>query len=472
MSGPSYDAVVVGSGPNGLAAAIEIARTGKSVLVLEAADTIGGGCRSAPLTDPGYVHDVCSAIHPTGAASPYFRTLPLDIDWIHPDFAAAHPMDDGTAVTLSRSISDTAAGLGDDATRYVKLMGRLVENADKIIPALQGPVIPIPKHPLLVTRFGMLTARSALSNAKALLRTNRARALIAGTAAHPMLPLRTLPAHGVWLLFHLCAHTTGWPFPRGGSQAIPDALAKYLRSLGGEIECGRRVASLRDVPSSRAVLFDLTPRQIVDIAGEELPRLYRRRLSRFKYGPGVFKVDYALSEPVPWKAAECTRAGTVHLGGTYEEIAASEAAVAMGRHPDRPWVIVAQQSVFDETRAPRGKQTLWTYCHVPSGSTVDMTECLENQIERFAPGFRDTIVARSVKTPADLEAYNENYIGGDIAGGLSNLRQFFTRPIVKVNPYATPNPRLFICSSSTPPGAGVHGMCGYHAARSALKTLA
>jgi len=471
MSGPAYDAVVVGAGPNGLAAAIEIARAGRSVLVVEAGDTVGGGSRSAQLTRPGFVHDVCSAIHPLGAASPYLNSLPLDFEWIHPDYCAAHPLDDGTAVTLSRSIGDTAASLGPDATRYVKFMGRLVEHAEATIGALQQPVIPFPHHPLLVTRFGLLTAKSAATDGRALMHGERGRALIAGTAAHTFLPLRSLPAHGVWLLFHLCAHATGWPLAKGGSQSIADALAKYLLSLGGEVECGRRVASLRDVPSSRVVLFDLTPRQIVKIAGDELSSGYRRRLSRFRYGPGLFKIDYALSEPVPWKAEHASRAGTVHLGGTYEEIAASEKAVFHGEHPARPWVIVGQQSIFDPSRAPAGKQTLWVYTHVPSGSTVDVTGAVEAQLERFAPGFRDTVIERAVRTPADLERYNENYIGGDIAGGLSNLRQFFTRPVVKLNPYATPNPRLFICSSSTPPGAGVHGMCGYNAARAALDRL-
>jgi len=471
MSGPTYDAVVVGSGPNGLAAAVAIARAGRSVLVLEASDTIGGGSRSAPLTQPGFIHDVCSAIHPLGAASPYLKTLPLDIEWIHPDLCAAHPLDDGSAVTLSRSVGDTAASLGEDATRYIKLMGPFVEHADAVIKGLQSPLLPVPQHPILVTKFGLRTMESALTNGKALFHGDRARALISGTAAHAMVPLRTLPAHGVALLFHLCAHTAGWPMPRRGSQSIPDALAAYLASLGGKIECGRRVATLRDVPSSRVVLFDLTPRQIVDICGEDLPAAYRRRLSHFRYGPGVFKIDYALNAPVPWKASEVGRAGTVHLGGTYEEVAASEWAVTKGRIPERPWVIVAQQSVFDETRAPAGKHTLWTYCHVPSGSDVDMTNAIEDQLERFAPGFRDTVIERAVRTPKDFERYNENYIGGDIAGGLSNLRQFFTRPIVKLNPYTTPNPRLFICSSSTPPGAGVHGMCGYNAAQAALKSL-
>lgn len=461
----------MGAGPNGLSAAITIAASGNSVLVVEAADTVGGGSRSAQLTQAGFVHDVCSAVHPLGAASPYLRTLPLDMEWIHPDIPLAHPLDDGSAVTLQRSLSDTAAGLGDDATVYVKMMGRLVEHSEELIEALQSPVLPFPQHPFRMARMGLLTATSAFSDGKRLLRTKRARALISGTAAHACLPIDTLPAHGIWLLFHMCAHTTGWPIARGGSQAIADALAGHLRELGGTIECGRRITSMRELPSSRIVLFDLTPRQVVSIAGDELSSRYRRRLSKFRYGPGVFKIDYALDEPVPWTATEARRAGTVHVGGTYEEVAESEETVAKGGHPARPWALVAQQSLFDDTRAPAGKHTLWAYCHVPSGSTVDMTNPLEDQLERFAPGFRDVVRARHVTFPADLERYNENYIGGDIAGGLSDIKQFFTRPLVSLHPYRTPNPKIFLCSSSTPPGAGVHGMCGHHAARAALRRL-
>jgi phytoene dehydrogenase-like protein len=466
-----YDAVVVGSGPNGLAAAVEIARNGRSVLVLEAADTIGGGTRTKELTLPGFRHDVCSAIHPTGAASPFFTSLDLGIEWIYPDIDSAHPMDDGTAVALERSIEATAHSLGSDAKRYERIMRPIVRHAKEIVEGTQSPVLPFPKHPFVLATFGALTAASAWSKGKLLFRGERARALAAGTAAHTLLRIDTIPAHGVWLLFHLCAHTTGWPFPRGGSQAVADALATKLRSLGGEIECDRRIGSMRDIPSSRTVLFDLTPRQLVDIAGDELPARYKRRLSKFRYGPGTFKIDYALDGPIPWKAAEGSRAGNLHLGGTYEEIAASEDAVTRGRHPERPWVIVAQQSLFDDTRAPAGKHTAWVYCHVPAGSDVDMTDRIESQLERFAPGFKDIVAARHTTGPRDFERYNENYIGGDIAGGLSNLSQFFTRPLAKIDPYATPNPRLFLCSSSTPPGAGVHGMCGYWGARSALKRL-
>jgi phytoene dehydrogenase-like protein len=468
---PDYDAVVVGSGPNGLAAAVELARHGLSVVVLETAETIGGGTRTQELTLPGFRHDVCSAVHPLGVASPFFTSLDLDIDWVHPDIDNAHPMDDGSAALLQRSIEATAQSLGTDAKRYERIMRAVVSRAEAVVEGTQSPALPMPRHPFTLASFGALSILSAFTDARALMRGDRGRALLAGTAAHTFLRINTIPAHGLAWLFNMCAHVGGWPFPRGGSQAVPDALAKKLAEHAGTIVCGHKVSSMDDVPSSRVVLFDLTPRQLVEIAQDELPAAYRRRLERFRYGPGTFKIDYALDAPIPWKATEARRAGNLHLGGTYEEIAASEDAANRGQHAERPWVIVAQHSVFDDTRAPEGKHTAWVYCHVPSGSTVDMTDAIENQIERFAPGFRDTVLARATKTAADFERYNENYIGGDIAGGYSDLRQFFTRPIPKLDPYATPNPRLFLCSSSTPPGAGVHGMCGYHAARSALKRL-
>ncbi|MEX2393438.1 MAG: NAD(P)/FAD-dependent oxidoreductase [Actinomycetota bacterium] len=467
----TYDAVIVGAGPNGLSAAVELASHGHSVLVLEAASTIGGGTRTQELTLPGFTHDVCSAFHPMGVASPFFNRVGLDIDWVFPDADLAQPLDDGTAAILERSVEATAEGLAPDTHRYKRLMNGLLARGNDILEATQSPALPFPKHPLLLAAFGALTALSAVSDAKLLFRGERARALFSGSAAHTTVPIRSLPGHGLALLFHICAHTSGWGFPRGGSHAITDALAERLRSLGGEIVCDHPVQTLTNVPQSKVVLFDTTPKQLIDIAGDQLSTRYRTRLKRFRYGPGVFKIDYALDGTVPWKAGEMSRAGVVHLGGTYEEVAASERAVNRGEHPERPWVIVGQQSLFDDTRAPAGKHTLWTYCHVPNGSTVDMTGAIEGQLERFAPGFNDLVLAKSVRRPADLERENENYIGGDIAGGFSNLRQFFTRPIPKLDPYATSNPRLFLCSSSTPPGAAVHGMCGYWAARSAMKRL-
>jgi phytoene dehydrogenase-like protein len=471
-SGGPLDAVVVGAGPNGLAAAVELARNGCSVLVCEASETIGGGARTQELTLPGFHHDVCSAIHPLGVASPFFESLSLDVDWVQPKAPLAHPLDDGTAVMLQGSIEDTAAGLGADSGRYQRLVRWLVKRRDEILETTLSPFVPRPRRPVAGAMYGALVLASAVSGGRALLRTERARALIAGTAAHAMLPLRSVPAHGLWPLFHMCAHTTGWPMPRGGSQAIPDALAVKLRSLGGEIECGRPVRSLADLPPSRVALFDVTPKQLARITGDALPSRYLGRLESFRYGPGVFKIDYALDAPIPWKAPEAAEAGTLHIGGTYGEVAASEKDAVRGRHSDRPWVIVGQQSLFDPTRAPAGKHTAWMYCHVPHGSTKDMTGTVEDQIERFAPGFRDIVLARATKSPADLEGYNENYVGGDIAGGWSNLRQFIMRPVPGLRPYQTPNPRLFLCSSSTPPGPGVHGMCGYHAARAALRELA
>jgi phytoene dehydrogenase-like protein len=465
----SYDAVVVGAGPNGLSAAVELASSGRSVVVLEAQPTIGGGTRTQELTLPGFKHDVCSAVHPMGIASPFFDKIGLDIDWVFPDADVAHPLDDGGAAILERSVEATAEGLAPDAHRYRRLMDALLPRRDDLLDATQSPALPFPKHPLLLAAFGALTTMSALTDAKFLFRGERARALVSGSAAHTTVPIGSIPGHGLWLLFHICAHTTGWAFPKSGSHAITDALATRLRSLGGEIVCGQPVRSLTDVPDSKVVLFDTTPKQLIAIAGDQLSVRYRTRLERFRYGPGVFKIDYALDGPMPWKASDASRAGVVHLGGTYEEVAESERAVNRGEHPERPWVIVGQQSLFDDTRAPAGKHTLWTYCHVPNGSTVDMTDALEGQLERFAPGFRDLVLAKSVRRPMDLERENENYIGGDIAGGFSDLRQFFTRPIPKFDPYATTNPRLFLCSSSTPPGAAVHGMCGYWAARSALK---
>jgi phytoene dehydrogenase-like protein len=467
-----HDAVVVGSGPNGLAAAITLAQAGLSVLVLEAAETIGGGARSAELTLPGYIHDVCSAVHPLGAGSPFFRMLPLaehGLEWIHPPAPLAHPFDDGTAATLERSVEATGETLGRDATAYRKLMAPLVADWDKLAVDLLGPLRLPPRHPLALARFGWHAISSARGLAERLFEDERACALFGGMAAHSMIPLDQPPTAAFGLVIGLLGHAVGWPLPRGGSQRITDALAYYLRSLGGEVVTGVHVQSLDELPRAGAVLCDVTPRQLLRIAGQRLPAGYRRKLAGYRYGPGVFKVDWALDGPIPWQATECTRAGTLHLGGTLEEVAAAERVVWWGEHPEKPYVLLVQPSLFDATRAPAGKHTAWAYCHVPHASTFDMTERIEAQIERFAPGFRDLILARSVKSAVEMEQYNPNYIGGDINGGVQDWGQLFTRPVFRLVPYSTPLKGLYICSSSTPPGGGVHGMCGYFAARAALR---
>lgn len=467
-----YDAVIVGSGPNGLSAAIHLARNGRSVAVFEAKEQVGGGMRTAELTLPGFHHDVCSAVHPLGVASPFFQSLPLydhGLEWLQPEVALAHPQDDGTAASLYQSIAKTAASLGPDGERYTELMAPLARRWDEILPGTLGPVLRWPSHPIAMARFGLGAARSATGFARRAFVDDRARALFAGMAAHAIVPLERPLTAAFGLVLGVTAHTDGWPIARGGSMAIADALAAHLRVLGGDIVTGQRVGSLDELPSAKAYLLDLTPRQVVRIAGKRLPDGFRRRMMRFRYGSGAFKVDYALSGPVPWKAEACARAGTVHLGGTMAEIAASERAVASGRHPARPFVLVVQQSVVDATRAPAGQHTLWAYCHVPHGSTMDMTDRVEEQIERFAPGFRKLVLARRATPPAALQEYNENYIGGDINGGSAAGWQLFFRPRFALDPYRTPAKGIYICSSSTPPGGGVHGMCGYWAAKSALE---
>ncbi len=467
----SWDAIVVGAGPNGLAAAIVLAQAGRSVLVLEAAATIGGGTRTAELTLPGFRHDVCSAIHPLALASPFLRTLPLrehGLEFVHPEIPLAHPLDDGTAVALHRSIDETAAGLGDDGEAYRRLLQPLAGDWEALAGDLLGP-LRLPRHPVADARFARAGLRSATGLARSRFAGARARALLAGSAAHSMRPLESPTTAGFGLALMLFGHAVGWPAAVGGSQAITDAMASLLRSLGGEIETGREVRTLGDVRGARAVLFDLGPRQILAIAGSGLPPRYRRSLARYRHGPGVFKLDYALDGPVPWTAPECRRAGTLHLGGSLEDVARAEAEVARGRHAARPYVLVAQQSLFDPTRAPSGAHTLWAYCHVPNGSTLDARAAIERQIERFAPGFRALIRTGSAIGPAELQAYNANYAGGDINGGAADLRQLWARPAARRVPYATPDPRLFVCSSSTPPGGGVHAMCGWHAAQAALR---
>jgi phytoene dehydrogenase-like protein len=461
------DAVVVGAGPNGLAAAIALARAGRSVRVLEAADTVGGGSRSAELTLPGFVHDICSAVHPHPLASPFLRELPLaehGLELVQPELALAHPLDDGTAVAFDRSIEVTAASIGGpDGDVYRKLMEPLVRDAEKLLPAILGPLRPT-RHPLALSRFGLLGLRSAEGLAKRF-EGQRGRALIAGNAAHSMLRLDASPTGAVALVLLLTGHAVGWPVARGGSQKVADALASIARSHGAEIVTGHRVERIDELDDARAVLLDLTPRQIVAIAGHRLPDRYRRALERYRYGPGVFKLDWALDGPIPWTAPECLRAGTVHIGGTFEEIAASE----RGDGGARPYALLSQPTVCDPSRAPAGKHVGWAYCHVPAGSTADMTDAIEGQVERFAPGFRERILARASMNAEGMEAYNPNYVGGDINGGLMDLRQLFTRPVARPVPYTTPDERLFICSSATPPGGGVHGMCGYFAAKAALR---
>lgn len=471
QSQSAVDAVVVGAGPNGLSAAIVLARKGLRVVVLEANEAIGGGARTESLTLPGYLHDVCSAIHPMGLVSPLFRTLPLvehGLTWIESPLAIAHPLDDGSAAVLEQSIDATAKSLGEDGDAWRRLMEPLARNSAALFDEILRPIRLVPRHPFLMARFGLNGLRPALDVAKRF-KGDGARALFGGCAAHSFLPLSATASASFGMVLALAGHAVGWPAAKGGSVAITNALASYFRSLGGEIRTGVRVTSMKELPPSRAVLFDVTPRQLAKIAGDELPRGYVNRLTKFKYGPGVFKVDWALDGPIPWTAAACRRSATVHVGGTIEEVAEHEAAIWQGRVTEKPFVLVAQQSLIDETRAPAGKHTGWAYCHVPNGSTMDMTDVIERQIERFAPGFRDRILARHTMNSAQFEAHDANFIGGDIAGGANGLLQFVTRPFPKLDPYATPNKRIYICSSSTPPGGGVHGMCGFWAATSALE---
>lgn len=471
MRNNSYDAVVIGSGPNGLVAGIRLAQENLSVLIVEADAAIGGGVRSAELTLPGYVHDVCSAIHPLALGSPFFNALPLEqcgLEFVQPPVSLAHPFDDGTAVVIEKSIEKTAEKLGGDSENYCKLVKPFVENWERLAPDILAP-LRFPNNPLLMAKFGLKAFQSARSLANNQFDDIRAKAVFAGIAAHGMIPLEYTASAAIGLVLLTAAHSVGWAFPRGGAGKLSDALAKYFLSLGGKIETNYRIENVDELPASRVVLFDLTPRQIIKIAGHRLPESYKKRLEKFRYGSGVFKIDFALSEPIPWRSKECWQAGTVHLGGTLEEIAASEQANADGKISENPFVLIAQNSLFDSSRAPVGKQIAWSYCHVPNGSTIDMTEIIENQIERFAPGFRDCIEARAVKSPANLENYNANYIGGDINGGAVNLSQTFSRPLVKLNPYSMPVKSFYICSASTPPSGGVHGMCGYHAAQTVLK---
>ncbi len=469
----SWNAVIVGAGPNGLAAAITLARAGYKVQVIEGRETIGGGSCTAELTLPGFHHDICSAIHPLGVGSPFFRDLPLKsfgLEWIFPRYAVAHPMDDGTAMVVERSIERTVATMGEDAAAYRRLFQPLVRDWQKILGDLLGPFPFPPKHLLADVRFGLLALLPARVLAKTFFRGPRARAVIAGMAAHSILPLEFPVTGSFGLMLTTLAHAIGWPLVRTGSQAIVNAMAGYLRSLEGEIVTGMPISHFDQLPAAQNVLFDTGPHQLLQIAGERLPEGYQRAVSHFRYGPGVCKVDYALDGPIPWTAEACHQAGTVHVGGTFEEISASERAAWRGEYTERPFVLLAQQSLFDPTRAPANKQTVWAYCHVPHGSERDMSGEIEAQIERFAPGFRSRILARSVRTAQEMQAYNPNYVGGDINGGAQLLTQFFTRPVARWTPYSTPVKGLYLCSSSTPPGGGVHGMCGYYAAQAVLKS--
>jgi phytoene dehydrogenase-like protein len=468
-------AVVIGSGPNGLAGAVTLAKAGFEVVVYEEQATPGGGLRSAELTLPGFVHDVCSAIHPLGRHSPFFREANLEVDWVEPEVQSAHPLDDGTAVLLLRDVDETADGLGLDATAYRQTVGPIVENWDAVEPVLVGPYMPPPRRIAhLVRALGPAAAarsvRAALSDTRSFVErrfaTDRARAYFAGHAAHSMLPMEKRPSTGFGLALIVLGHAYGWGFPRGGSQRLTDALVELLEQSGGELRTSSRVDEL---PEADVVLADVVPRELVRLAGDRLPERYARALGRYRHGPGAFKVDWALDGPIPWTAEECRPAATVHVAGTFEEISESERCPWEGRHAERPFVLLAQQSVFDETRAPAGKHTAWAYCHVPNGSTEDMTERIEAQIERFAPGFRDLVLGRSTISPSEFEKLNRNIVGGDINGGAADLGQLFFRPVRKLVPYRTPLKGVYICSASTPPGGGIHGMGGFAAARLAIR---
>lgn len=472
MAQYDYDAVVVGSGPNGLAAAIILQQNGLSVLLLEARQTIGGGMRTEELTLPGFKHDVCSAIHPMAANSPFFRTLPLQqfgLEYIYPEVCAAHPLDDGNAVALYTSLDETAKALGVDKDAYIRLIEPVVKDWSFIDKDVLAP-LSFPDHPFKMATFGLKAMSSALQLSKRF-STAKAKALWAGMAAHSIQPLSNLTTSAIGLVLMSAAHIKGWPLPKGGTQSLANALAAYFRSLGGKIQTGTYISSLQQLPVAKAVLFDITPKQLLQIAGHKLSSLYKWQLNRYRYGMGVFKVDWALDDALPFSADICSKAGTLHIGNTIEEIASAEAYTAGGGHPEKPFVLAAQQSIFDRSRAPEGKHTLWAYCHVPNGSAKNMASAIEAQIERFAPGFRERIIGRHIMDTAAMESYNANYIGGDINGGTIDIGQLFTRPALRLSPYRTSAKGLYICSASTPPGGGVHGMSGYHAAKQALKDI-
>lgn len=469
----SKSAHIIGSGPNGLAAGIRLAQQDVGVTIFEQANTVGGGTRTKELTLPGFHHDVCSAIHPLAKASPFLKSLPLEdygLQWIQPEIPLAHPFDDKPAATLFRSLEQTVDRLGKDKRTYSKLIKPFTESWEDLLSDVLAPFSPIPHNPVLMARFGLKGLRSARSLAHKFDQKST-RALFGGLAAHGIMPFNKTATAAIGLILGMAAHTVGWPYPKGGSHSLTKAMAKYFKELGGTIETGRRISSLDQLAESSAILFNNTPEQILDIAGSHLPKGYGNKLKKFKYGSGVFKIDMALSEPIPWEDEYCRKAGTVHVGGSYNEIASAEQKTSNGEHPNKPFVLVAQQSLEDESRAPAGKHTCWAYCHVPNGSTKDMSEPILNQIERFAPGFRDCIMEEHTMNTEAIQAYNPNYIGGDINGGRQDITQLFTRPAGLFEPYHIPDTDMYICSSSTPPGGGVHGMCGYYAAESALRNL-
>lgn len=469
----NYDAIIIGAGPNGLAAGIRLVQKGYSVIIYESSPTVGGGTRTRELTLPEFRHDVCSAVHPMAAASPFLSRLPLHehgLEWIQPDYPLAHPIDGNSCAVLSTSLEETVRSLGDDGKAYKKLMQPIVENWESLSGQLLAPFSLLPENPVLMARFGLNALQPARRLINTKFKTKKARALFAGLAAHSIMPFDKIATSAIGLILGAVAHHAGWPFPKGGSHAITLAMASYFKSLGGQIETGTPIETLDQLPSSRTILFNTTPYQILDIAKNKIPDKYASKLKKYQYGAGVFKLDLALSEPIPWKHDECKKAGTVHLGGTYGEILASEEAMGKGNHTNYPYVLLAQQSLFDHSRAPSGKHTCWAYCHVPNGSTKDMTEPILNQIERFAPGFRDCIIGSHTMNTKAMQTYNSNYIGGDINGGKQDIKQLFTRPAGLFDPYHIPDTNMYICSSSTPPGGGVHGMCGFHAAESVLKS--
>jgi phytoene dehydrogenase-like protein len=467
-----FDAIVVGSGPNGLAAAITLQLSGCSVFLVEGNSTIGGGLRSAELTLPGFTHDICSAIHPMALASPLFDQLPLrehGLEFLFPTYAAAHPFDQHDAALLYQSLTTTAAAMGTDQRIYTQLISPIVDQWNSLVNALLGP-LRIPADPIALSRFGLHALQSAQSISRRF-QTEKARGLWAGMAAHSIMPLNNLSTAAIGFVLMATGHLKGWPIPKGGSQQIANALLSYFKSLGGKVQTNFYVRSLEALPSAKAILFDVTPKQLLEIAGHKFSSVYSWQLKRYRYGMGVFKMDWALDGPIPWKDPNVSGAGTVHIGNTFDEIATSELATSRGQHSEKPFILLAQQSLFDASRAPEGKHTVWAYCHVPNGSTVDMSSKIENQIERFAPGFKSMILKKHVMNTADMQAKNANYIGGDINGGIMDVRQLFTRPALRLSPYRTSARGLYICSSSTPPGGGVHGMCGYHAARNVLKDI-